>query len=435
MQASGTKRTEMLTRFALNRGLKVVEVLMNETAAALPGQAEQQIWILKRSMEIALKFYESDREFLAGQMQARTLDPLSLPYAQFGTEFFDLLQSSYPSVIDASAQYTVAMLSLGLLGYDLYRDPKRDLYSPARKLIYDFQQRNPEIPAAGTTDAELIQKLRDIARVSDRVKAQLQAISSSLAQARTASSLPGSKFVSVAPGSFMMGSPENEVGRYNDEKRHPVRITRGFEMQTTELTQAQWVEVMGRNPSLFDSAERCPRSFTKKNGIAMCPNNPVENVRWDDVQQFLSKLNSTVRDGYVYRLPTEAEWEYAARAGMQRAYSFGSDSSQCSQYGWFYENSGAQTHEVGGLKPNAWGLYDMHGNVDEWVQDWYASNYGGPRVDDPAGPATGSDRVSRGGGYYTGIWSPSDRRLAARSRGAPFDRSIALGFRLVRTRL
>jgi formylglycine-generating enzyme required for sulfatase activity len=247
----------------------------------------------------------------------------------------------------------------------------------------------------------------------------------------------GMKFISIKPGNFMMGSPDNEAGRSTDEKQHLVTITRGFEMQATEVTQSQWAEVMGSNPSHFQKPENCPKTYKFVKNIAMCPNHPVEQVSWNDVQVFLSKLNSSQgskhADGYFYRLPTEAEWEFAARAGTQTAYSFGNDPNQLFQYGHFSSNSGNQTQGVGKLKPNGLGLYDMHGNVCEWISDWYVADNTGLSVD-PVGPAGGSSRVIRGG-----CWSNNAQylRSALRSYSTPdsrYSRYSFVGFRVVRTR-
>jgi formylglycine-generating enzyme required for sulfatase activity len=152
-------------------------------------------------------------------------------------------------------------------------------------------------------------------------------------------------------------------------------------------------------------------------------------VSWNDAQIFISRLNSTRRDGHFYRLPTEAEWEYAARAGTQTAYSFGNDPSRLFQYGWFSGNSGNQTHEVASLEANPLGLYDMQGNVWQWVQDFHG-DYGNSQTVDPAGPSSGSYRVFRGGSWYN---DAQGLRSANRSGGYLTRRNSAVGFRLVRT--
>src|SRR5262249_35065021 len=151
---------------------------------------------------------------------------------------------------------------------------------------------------------------------------------------------------------------------------------------------------------------------------------PVEQVSWEDVQEFIKRLNTRERGMAFYRLPTEAEWEYAARAGSSTAYSFGNNASDLGRHAWHDGNAGQQTHPVGQKQPNAWGLYDMHGNVWEWVQDWHSVYTSGPVVD-PTGPASGALRVYRGGGWYV---VARDGRSAIRGHGAPGLRRGSLGF-------
>jgi formylglycine-generating enzyme required for sulfatase activity len=223
----------------------------------------------------------------------------------------------------------------------------------------------------------------------------------------------GMEFVYVKPGSFMMGSPANESGRYDDETQHRVTLSKGFYMQTTEVTQGQWRAIMGSSPSKFSNCgEDCP----------------VEQVSWDDVQTFISKLNRK-KGGNRYRLPTEAEWEYAARAGSTARFCYGDDEGRLSEYAWYSGNSGDKTHPVAQKQPNAWGLYDMHGNVYEWCQDWYDKNYPSGNVTDPTGPSSGSLRVLCGGS-----WSSLAEFCRSAIRYGKFSvtRNLYLGFRLVR---
>jgi formylglycine-generating enzyme required for sulfatase activity len=219
--------------------------------------------------------------------------------------------------------------------------------------------------------------------------------------------------VLIPAGEFLMGSADSEKGRFPDEgPQHRVRITKPFYLGKYLITQEQWQAVMGNNPSNFKG-----------------PNNPVECVSWDDCQTFLEKLNAKIGvQGGKFELPTEAQWEYACRAGSSTRYCFGDDESALGEYAWYNANSGNTTHPVGGRKPNAWGLYDMHGNVWEWCQDWYGA-YGAEAVTDPTGPATGSDRVIRGGGWRLGARCC---RSAIRFRGRPGDRGSYLGLRVSR---
>jgi len=235
------------------------------------------------------------------------------------------------------------------------------------------------------------------------------------------------KFKMIPAGKFRMGSLVSEAGRWPDEIPHQVEITQSFEMQETEVTQADWFNVMGYNPSGFKLPSHCPEDFLEIHGVALCPKHPVEMVSWQDVQEFISRVNRSSKN-FIYRLPSEAEWEYAARGGSQAAYSFGDDPALLRDYAWYFENSEKRTHAAGLKKPNAYGLYDMHGNVFEWVQDWFAP-YKKQKTFDPVGPRTGTMRVFRGG-----AWNRSARPLRAAFRRADFPHFhvFNLGFRLAR---
>jgi formylglycine-generating enzyme required for sulfatase activity len=225
----------------------------------------------------------------------------------------------------------------------------------------------------------------------------------------------GMKFVVIPPGEFMMGSPKGEPAHRNDETLHKVTLTKPFQLGMHEVTQEQYQKVMGTNPSKFKTV-----------------NHPVEQVTWDEAIEFcarLSDLPAEKRAGRVYRLPTEAEWEYACRAGTTTAYSFGNAQGQLSNYGWWKVNSGGATHPVGLKKPNPWGLYDIHGNVYELCQDWYGG-YSGGELTNPKGPVSGSVRVNRGGSWFSG---DGVCRSAIRGTRTPGDRNIGLGFRVVRS--
>ena len=223
--------------------------------------------------------------------------------------------------------------------------------------------------------------------------------------------LPGGatmRMIYVAPGSFMMGSPISEGGRSRDETQHRVKLTKGYWLGETEVTQAQWESVMGSNPSRFKGASR-----------------PVVNVSWEDCQKFIAKVNlaSKLRLGGEARLPTEAEWEYACRAGSIGRYA---GTGKLDDMGWYADNSNSRTHDVKGMKANAWGFYDMHGNVWEWCQDWYGAYQSGVATN-PLGPVSGDSRVLRGGSWYG---NAGDCRSAFRNVGRPVLRSHYCGFRL-----
>ena len=215
----------------------------------------------------------------------------------------------------------------------------------------------------------------------------------------------GIKLILIPPGSFEMGSVENEQFRSDDEVLHEVKITDGFYISETEITQKQWEALMKNNPSAFKGE-----------------NLPVENISWVDTQKFINELNTNT--GKRYRLPTEAEWEFACRAGSINALN---SDEEGSAFAWDKSNSKEQTHPVKLLKPNAFGLFDMHNNVWEWCQDYY-DNYNTEHSINPKGPITGVDKVMRGGS-----WSniKASSRSATRRNRKPNYTSNALGFRIV----
>jgi formylglycine-generating enzyme required for sulfatase activity len=213
--------------------------------------------------------------------------------------------------------------------------------------------------------------------------------------------LPGGvklELASIPPGTFVMGDRQ---GFGNEKPEHEVRLTNPFWIGVTPVTQGQWKAVMGKNPSKYFIGDR----------------HPVVNVSWDDCQQFLAKLNVTCKHqlgDLVFDLPTEAQWEYACRAGTQTRYFFGNDPGDLGDHAWFWDNSGRQVHPVGERKPNAWGLLDMNGNVWQWCQDQFGP-YGGDATD-PNGPATGNTRCLRGGRWCV---SADYCRSASRNWGDP----------------
>ena len=225
-------------------------------------------------------------------------------------------------------------------------------------------------------------------------------------------------FADIPGGSFLMGSPADEQGRFSDEEpRHPVEIE-PFQIMTTEVTQAMWKEVMGENPA---------------SGPAAGDEYPVFNVSWYDCVEFVEKLNER-DDGYAYRLPSEAEWEYACRAGTETRYYWGDDpdGTEIEDYAWYRDNSEEHAHPVAEKEPNPWGLYDMSGNVWEWCRDsWHDDYTGAPNDGSPREQAGASERVSRGGSW---LGDAGQCRSAYRFLNSADFAYGAQGFRVVRTR-
>lgn len=257
----------------------------------------------------------------------------------------------------------------------------------------------------------------------------------------------GMTFVHIPPGEFLMGSPPDEPGRQPNEGRHKVVLSRGFYIMTTEVTQKQWAAVMGNNPSAFsDCGADCP----------------VENVSWSDVSRFIEKLNAkpetenspTIEaqplgasdsataggksknisskdqsDRWQYHLPTEAQWEYACRAGSRSWFFFEGDIWDLTEYAWYKNNADQQPHPVAKKKANAFGLYDVHGNVWEWCRD-YAAPYATKDTENPTGPNRGAYRIVRGGSWY---FPALEARCANRLYLPPDIGNYNVGFRLVMT--
>ena len=228
--------------------------------------------------------------------------------------------------------------------------------------------------------------------------------------------------VKIKAGTFMMGSPENELGRRNRETRHRVTLTKDYWLGKYEVTQAQYEAIMGNNPAFFKGSNR-----------------PVEQVSWNDAKDFCRKLNERYAGklpaGYKFDLPTEAQWEYACRAGTTTALNNTTnltdekhDCKNLTAVAWYYNRgkyNEIQTYPVGKKYPNNWGLYDMHGNVLEWCRDWYEPYSG--NTTNPLGPSSGSCRVYRGGSWR----NPARRcRSAYRYNWLPGNRDNDLGFRV-----
>jgi formylglycine-generating enzyme required for sulfatase activity len=220
----------------------------------------------------------------------------------------------------------------------------------------------------------------------------------------------GIEFVLIPAGSFTMGTPDNEPERNSDESPvHKVTISHSFYIGKYELTQAQFVAMMGYNPSKFKGKNR-----------------PVDSVTWPEAVKFCKKLSEMT--GQKYRLPTEAEWEYACRANTSTTFYWGNDIDDA--YAWYKENSEGTTHPVGMKKPNPWRLYDICGNIEEWCCDWYSRTYeSNEHVKDPQGPDSGELRVRRGGCWYH---TAPCLRSGNRFYYQPDERHAQIGFRVVR---
>ena len=261
-------------------------------------------------------------------------------------------------------------------------------------------------------------------------------VSSPASQSRK---IPAFQFRRIEKGSFTMGSPDKEKKRLRKEALKLVEISKSFEIMTKEVTQRQWFEVMRKNPSYFKLKEDC-RDHEIVEGVKMCPNHPVESVSWYKVQKYIKKLNASLGlkacNGRpddtrgCYRLPTEAEWEYAVRAGTKTAYFFGNDSSVLGDYAWYKENSERRTHKTGMKAPNQLGLHDVYGNVYEWVQDGHKRELPGGK--DPLVPIKSScpDTILRGGSWAS---FAQYLRSAFRFHDGPDHGYFNVGFRLVRT--
>ena len=227
----------------------------------------------------------------------------------------------------------------------------------------------------------------------------------------------------IKPGKFLMGSPKDEKGR-NDEEgpQHQVEITQPFYLGVYPVTKGQFAAFV-KDDGYQTEGEKAGDKETWRNSTFM-DDGPVTEASWNDAVKFCDWLSK--KEKKTYDLPTEAQWEYACRAGTTTAYSFGDDAKALGDYDWYTDNSRLQTHPVGGKKPNPWGLYDMHGNVRQWCADWYGP-YSKDDIKDPQGGNNGDSRVVRGGSWAA---APRHCRAAFRSSDAPGHRNSEVGFRV-----
>lgn len=263
-----------------------------------------------------------------------------------------------------------------------------------------------------TSSGGLIRRTDQRLELVNRLIEEIQVKQTSLTNTKTLEVPLGSGTVMLMkwcpPGSFLMGSPEDLEGRFNDENQVQVTLSKGFWMGQTQVTQAQWRAVMKNNPSFFKGKTH-----------------PVERVSWHDAQEFVFNINANIAlsDGMQMTLPTEAQWEYAARAGETDPYSGGT----LDEVAWYRGNSQYETHQVGTKKANAWGLHDMSGNVAEWCADWYSKKLEGGV--DPWGANSGTLRVYRGGSWNGNAFGC---HVAFRNSIIPTQQAVGLGFRVAR---
>jgi len=308
-----------------------------------------------------------------------------------------------------------ACVVLGLIAVENLTGEKKE--SPTATVVDEaaLQQERDKAEAAAAQAREAEQRA---ARAEQEAAAKAEKEKRSMASSKAGEEqdfeiAPGVKITMcwIPPGEFMMGSPKDEQGRNNDENQYQVTHTQGFWLAKTEVTQAQWKAVMGNNPSHFKGDDL-----------------PVESVSWNDIAGpggFIDKVNQTAAAaGGRFHLPTEAQWEYACRAGTPGPYAGDLD-----QMAWYERNSGGKAHPMGQKQANAWGLHDMHGNVWEWCADWYGT-YPSATKTDPQRAASGSIRVLRGGSWFDYAVSC---RSAFRNSYFPGLTSFSVGFRPARS--
>jgi formylglycine-generating enzyme required for sulfatase activity len=343
-------------------------------------------------------------------------------------ELYDRLVSRRDRVLELEAQILPSARRLQFSGLRALVEELLEL-QPGRGDMVDLLSELPAEPVAPPAPRVLVSPFSAAEALSSQ-----QSLSSSLGREVELTNGIGMKFRLIPPGTFLMGSPEDEEDRDEDEYQHEVRLTRAFYLGVYPVTQAEWTSVMGSNPSWFSSSGDGSDEVSGQDTSHF----PVEQVSWDDAQEFLGKLNASHgMSGVRYRLPSEAEWEYACRAGTISPFSFGNvlngDKANCDgDFPYGTSSTGpdlGRTSVVGSYGANGFGLSDMHGNVDEWCQDWYGGDYySSSPSEDPAGPSSGSSRVLRGGSW---LYSANFCRSAYRNHGAPAYSDHDHGFRVL----
>jgi len=422
-------------------------VRCDETSAILDQISERRAEISEKEGKVA----ESTASFASSRDEVTK----KLALSPFETVAELDIQIKENNTLTASAQKQLALLERELPDRLVADEELRSSDSELGQQVQELAEIQSQLKTAGPSLAglgQLATKIKDAwSGLSTRGKAITVGVIALIAVSATMMTESGEstgeagvslvnsigmRFVPISAGTFTMGEGlrqarsiqldtlNSELTRAEidmlkkrlNKNAHKVTLTQAFHLGQYEVTQEQYEKVMGKNPSMFKGKQ-----------------NPVEMVSWNDAVEFCRKLSELPEEksaGIVYRLPTDAEWEYACRAGTTTKYSFGDSESELSDYAWYDENSGKTPHPVGGKKPNGWGLYDMHGNVIEWCQDWYEEDYASGSVTDPTGAAKGSDRVFRGGSWV----NSSDYHQSAMHEGAmPGLQFYTLGFRVLRS--
>ena len=376
------------------------------TALQLPPEIQADRYLLEAEKEIQEQDFEGAKAAMDRILELQAQHGLELP-EQFFFRYAEVVERL--GLYDEAVEFVMKYLTLVGRDGEHYREAL-ELLSTAEAAKAAAEEARGRAEAARVAAEEVERRRADAARrwaeETPEAARRWAEETPEAARKRAEAVVAGMEFVRVPAGEFLMGSTSDEA----DDDEQPltrVRISRAFELGKHEVRQAEWEAVMESNPSRFDECG------------GDCP---VEQVSWDDVQEFIGRLNALEGEAR-YRLPTEAEWEYAARAGTSGD-RYGGDLDAIA---WYEENSEG-THPVGQKVPNAWGLHDMLGNVWEWVQDWNGA-YPGGSVTDPQGAMEGSYRLARGGSW---IGYARDCRASNRNGGAPGYRGNSLGFRLLR---
>ena len=407
-------------------GLGQIEEARQEQAAA-----EQQAATARERAEEAARQAALERERQAAAQQALAVAQAAAAERQAALERERKAEAARQAALEQERQAAAERERKAAAERQAALERERKALARQAEVERQRQAAKQDRKAAAARQAELERERKEAARQAEAErKRAAEASAARRRKARKAGtgktfSLPGGvemAFVWIPLGRFQMGSPSRERGRDDDEGPvHEVEISRGFWLGTYEVTQGQWESVMGSRPWRGEDYVRSNSSH------------PAVYISWNDVQRFIKKLNAASGDS-LYRLPSEAEWEYACRAGSKTGWLFGDDESQLTDYAWYRANAWnagkKYAQAVGQKRTNGWGLYDMHGNVREWVQAWYDEDYyrRSPRVA-PPGPTSGSLRVVRGGAFYN---VAQHVRSAARGGNSPGHRASGIGVRLLR---